>query len=175
MGLIVVFAVGLASVRANDEFLMATVLVSTIGLFSTASVIALYRRGAWAGFAIFGWASYLICQPHSAPSIGAATVPNMAAYRLASAISDPIKLPSISFRIGAYPAFFTDGDGNPMLLAVQGGSGARTVMVPVNSLRAGLCLLTLAVGLVGAIVGGWVGRRERARATELQSVDDGRT
>lgn len=163
MGFIAFFAVAMAAVRTNDESWAAVIFALTGLTLCTASLVAIYRRGAWAGFAVFGWATFLICQPHSAPAIGPTTLPMAMAYRVIFYASDPVKFPWVSFQIPGYPAIMADGEGKPILGAVTGVSAGFLGMVPVNSLRAGLCLSSIVIGFIGAFVGGFIARRCVAR------------
>jgi hypothetical protein len=82
MGLIAFVAVGLAAARSNDELWAAVVFALTMFALCTASLVAIYRRGAWAGFAVFGWAQFLICQPQSALPVGPTSLSMGIACRL---------------------------------------------------------------------------------------------
>jgi len=161
MVLVAMVAVGMAALRSNEQTLAAIVLAVTVFALCTSTLFALYHRGAWAGFAVFGWAVFLICQPHSAPAVGPVSLPMAMAYRVVFHVSDPVKFPWVSFRISGYPAIMADGDGKVILGAVQGNSAAFLGIVPVDSVRAGLCLLSMAAGAVGALVGGVIARHDR--------------
>src|SRR5262249_30293321 len=130
----------------------AVVFVLTIFTLCTAALVAIYRRGAWAGFAVFGWVQFLIYQPHSAPALGPTPLPMAMAYRVFFSLGNPVAFPTVSFQIPGYPAIMADGDGEPFLAAVSGGSAGFLGRIPVNSLRAGLCLTSILVGFVGALV-----------------------
>jgi hypothetical protein len=171
MGAVAFAVVGMAALRTNDELWAAVILALTVFTLCTAALFAMYRRGAWAGFAVFGWAQFLICQPHSAPALGPITLPMAMAYRIFFHVGNPAQFPTVSFQIPGYPAIMADGDGEPFLAAVSGGWAGFRGPVPVNSLRAGLCLTTILVGFVGAIVGGFIVRRCGARS---DSRDDDR-
>jgi hypothetical protein len=80
MGVIACVAVGLAAVRSNDEFSAAIIFALTFAALCTSTLVAIYRRGAWAGFAVFGWAQFLICQPHTAPAVGPTSLSTGIAY-----------------------------------------------------------------------------------------------
>jgi hypothetical protein len=160
MGVIAFVAIGLAALRTNDELWAAVILALTVFSLCTAALVAIYRRGAWAGFAIFGWAQFLICQAHSAPALGATPLPMAMAYRVFFALGNPVQFPTVSFQIPGYPAIMADGEGEPFLAAVSGGSAGFRGKVPVNTLRAGLCLTSLVVGLLGAIIGSFVARHQ---------------
>jgi hypothetical protein len=163
MGCIAFIAVGMAAVRANDELWAALVFALTVFTLCTAALVAIYRRGAWAGFAVFGWAMFFICQPHSAPAIGPTPLPMLLAYRVFFYLGKPADFPTVSFQIPGYPAIMADGEQGIILAGVSGGSAAIRSRVPVNSLRSGLCLTSLLVGFVGALVGGFIARRCVAR------------
>ena len=139
MGLIAFVAIGMAALRSNDPSWAAVVLALTVSALCTSTLVALYRRGAWAGFAVFGWALFLICQPHSAPPIGATTLPMAMAYRVVFYVNDPAEFPWVSFQIPGYPAIMADGEGEPFLAAVKGNSASfaarcrSTACVPVSA------------------------------------------
>src|SRR6476661_6975917 len=82
MAVVACFAVGLAALRTNDEYTAAAIFAITYLILCTSTLFAIYRRGAWAGFAVFGWAQFLICQPNTAPPVGATSLTNRIAYRL---------------------------------------------------------------------------------------------
>ncbi len=165
MAFVAFFAVGMTALRSNDPLWAAVVLALTVATLCISTLIAIYSRGAWAGFAVFGWAVFLICQPHSAPTVGPTSLPIAMAYRVVFFVSAPQKFPWVTFQIpGGYPAIMADGEGEAMLSAVRGGNATFRGMVPVNSLRAGLCLLSLAAGIVGAVAGSFIDRRTVARA-----------
>jgi hypothetical protein len=158
MGAVLLVAVGIAALRANDEVLTAGVFAGTVAALGVGALFAIYRRGAWAGFAIFGWAQFLICQPQAAPPVGPTSLTMGLVARLIP--DDPAALhPSATFRIAGFPIIYTDNEGRPMLGAVSGGSATFVRFVPVNSLRAFLCFGCLICGGFGAIVGRWVERR----------------
>jgi hypothetical protein len=92
------------------------------------------------------------------------------AYRVFSSLGNPVEFPTAAYQIPGYPAIMADGQGKPFLAAVSGGSAGFRGLVPVNSLRAGLCLTSILVGFVGALVGAFIGRRCVARG---DSRDDG--
>jgi hypothetical protein len=157
MGLIAFIAVGMAVIRSNDELGAAVILALTVSALCTATLVAIHRRGAWAGFAVFGWAQFLICQPHSAPSTARPTsLPTGIAYRfLPNVTTQP---PMAQLILQDQPPIWTDAGGKSYLLTVtdQGIIG----VVPLYSLCALLCLSSLVVGFIGAIVGGFIARRD---------------
>ncbi len=159
MGLVALVAAAITALRSNDQISAAIVLALTISALCTSTLVAIYRRGAWAGFAVFGWALFLVCQPHSAPSVGPTSLPMAMAYRVVFYVSDPVEFPRVSFQIPGYPAIMTDGRGEPFLAAVSGGSAGGSGRIPINSLRSGLCLLSIVAGVVGALVGSFIARR----------------
>jgi hypothetical protein len=165
MGVIAFVAVGLAALRTNDARWAAVTLGLTVFTLCTATLVAIDRRGAWAGFAVFGWAQFLICQPHAAPTFGPPSLSMGIAYRLLPYVNTAARMPKPSMQFEGSPAFSADGDGNPYLIFVSGtytGGG----WVPVNSLRAGLCLSSIMVGSIGALAGGSIARHSVARRDE---------
>jgi hypothetical protein len=158
MGFIALVAVGTAGLCSDDRTWAAIVLALTVSALCTSTVAAIHRRGAWAGFAVFGWAFFLIYQPHSAPTVGATTLPMAMACRVVFYMSDPVKFPWGSFHISDYPEIKADSQGDLMLWAMKGENPGFRGLVPVNSLRAGLYLLNIGVGAIGAIVGGFIAR-----------------
>jgi hypothetical protein len=133
MGVIAFVAIGMAALRTNDQYSAAIVLALTVSALCTATVVALYRRGAWAGFAVFGWAQFLICQPHAAPNLGPTTLTTELACRLLPYINTATNLPDISFRIPGYPAIMSDGAGRPFMGVVSGGSASIVGSVPLRA------------------------------------------
>lgn len=163
MGVIACLAVAMAAMRTNDEIWSAVTLTLTVAILCTAALIALYRRGGWAGFAIFGWAQFLICQPPSAPPLGPTSLSIGLACRFLPYIQAGAHPPDPSFRIPGYPAI-SSVDGEPMLMGVKSnGSATGTGFIPVHSLRAGLCLSSLIAGYFGALVGVYIARHATAR------------
>jgi len=161
MGVVALVALGMAALRANSELLTAAVLAGTVCALCSITLIALYRRGAWAGFAVFGWAQFWICQPYAAPPLGPTSLTMGLVSRLAIYAHAPTNLAIPSFRIGGYPAIASNPDGEPMVIIVAGTSTRGSVYLPVHSLRAALCLMSLAVGVMGSIVGGFLDRHYR--------------
>src|SRR5438270_10853123 len=82
MGVVACIAIALAAVRSNDQLTAAVVFALTYLILCTSTLFAIYRRGAWAGFAVFGWAQFLICQPNTAPPVSPTSLTNRIAYRL---------------------------------------------------------------------------------------------
>jgi hypothetical protein len=127
MGVIAVIAIALAALRNRNEVWSCLVLVLTLLLLCTATVVAIYRRGAWAGFAVFGWAMFLICQPNSIASGQTPLIVN-AVYQAAVLVDIAI---------------------NPPIPSVNGpGNG-----VMIDHIRVVLCLTSLAFGCLGAVIG----------------------
>jgi hypothetical protein len=155
MGVVLLFAVGMAALRLNDEVLTAGVFAATFAALGVGALFAIYRRGAWAGFAIFGWAVFLICQPQTAPAVGPTSLVMGVVVRLIPRGPD-LRFPRPSFRLDGYPAISSDIEGRPGLIAVSGGSATMQGDVPVHSLRAFLCLSCLISGGLGTGVGRWV-------------------
>jgi hypothetical protein len=162
MGAVSFIAVGMAALRANDEVWTFINFALTVSGLCTASVVAIYRRGAWAGFAVFGWAQFLICQPQSAPTVGPASIPVAIAYRLSSYVSTPTAFADPSFRIPGFPAIISDVHGKPYISSVVGGSTSGGGFVPIHSLRTVLCFSSIIVGFLGMIVGRFVAGSCRA-------------
>lgn len=153
MGVIAFLAVGMAALRENSESLTCAVFALTFLILCTATLVAIDRRGPWAGFVVFGWAQFWICQPHSAPVVGPTSLPMRIAYQLLASTDASRLVPLAAFRIPGYPAISSDGDGEPMLIIVSGGSARAGGNVPLHRLRAALCLYSIATGFVGAVVG----------------------
>jgi hypothetical protein len=57
-----------------------------------------------------------------------------------------------------------------MLVVFPSGAAISGGYLPVHTLRAGLCLTSLIVGLLGAIVGGFIDRRSIARRDSHEGV-----
>ncbi len=159
MGVVACVAVGLAAARSNDEFSAAGILALTVAALCTTTLVAIYRRGAWAGFAVFGWAQFLICQPHTAPTIGPASLPMGIACRLLTQVHHTAPAaPVLTVRIPDLTVIHA-GDGIPILM--DGSKGKVLGLIPVHGLRANLCLSSILVGFLGAIVGGFIARRNQ--------------
>ena len=159
MGIVGCVAVGLAAVRHNDEFTAAAVFALTFFILCTSALIAIYRRGAWAGFAVFGWAQFLICQPNTAPALGTASLPNRLVYLVLIQHVTRQRLPPPTDQLPKVTRVFEIEDGKPILVN-QSKMGASIVgFIPVHGLRTFLCLSSLVVGLLGAAVGNLVTRR----------------
>jgi hypothetical protein len=69
----------------------------TVSGLCTATLLAIYRRGAWAGFAVFGWGWFLACQPHLAnpPSGLVMYLMTKPVFRLPDAIHTPLNLSAV--------------------------------------------------------------------------------
>lgn len=148
MGIIALVAVGMAAIRTNDVIWAAATLALTVLALCSATLVAIEHRGAWAGFAIFGWAMFLVCQPNSANLNGLSSQTTVGAYWLTVSAARAIDVTKTSF---------TDDE-------------------LIHGVRALLCLSSLVVGLLGAIVGGFIGRccvtgRDAPRG-RLSAVDE---
>ena len=64
MILIAYLAVGLAAICSDDKSWAANVIYLTVFVLSLATLLAIHGRSAWAGFAIFGWAYFLLFNPN---------------------------------------------------------------------------------------------------------------
>ena len=134
MVLIAYLAVGMAAIRSDTEIWAGVVMYLTVLILCSATLVALHRRGAWAGFAIFGWAYFLILDPNAAER-------------------SPV---SVSMEVAhALVQSFTHAN------------------VPEYSLRSGLSLVSVAMGLLGAVVGWRIGR-EAATGAAGRAVAGGR-
>jgi hypothetical protein len=156
MGVIAFVAVGMAALRTNDELWAAGILALTVSALCTASLVAIYHRGAWAGFAVFGWAQFLICQPHSDPTGGTTPLSVEMAYRLLRYVNSAASFgnpPNIKY---LRPGVAFDGEGNLIMWVLSHRSGVPLGWASVDSVRTGLCLSCIIVGLIGAIVGSFV-------------------
>jgi hypothetical protein len=133
MGAVAVISIALAALRYSSEVRSCFVLILTLLLLCTATLVAIYRRGAWAGFAVFGWAMFLICQPNSFPDSG--EIP-----------------PIVKAVYGA--AILVDAAINPPMPSLS-GPGNR---VTIDNLRIALCLTSLSFGGLGAVIGNFISR-----------------
>jgi hypothetical protein len=88
------------------------------------------------------------------------------ACRVLSFVNPSPRLPDPSFRIPGFPVLASDGNGEPEILAVWGGSAAILGWLPVYSLRAGLCLSCIVIGFLGAIFGRLISRHFVAERDE---------
>jgi hypothetical protein len=133
MGVVAVIAIARAALRNSNEACSCLVLVLTLLLLCTATVVAIYLRAAWAGFAVFGWAMFLICQPNSIPESGRTPLIMNAVYEAAVLINTAINPPTPSLN-GPYD------------------------VLTIDNLRVALCLTSLAFGCFGAIIGEFIAR-----------------
>jgi hypothetical protein len=112
------FAVGLAALRTNDEYTAAAIFAITYLILCTSTLFAIYRRGAWAGFAVFGWAQFLISQPNTAPPVGATSLTNRIAYRLLIRYHGKgQEIPPLSNQPEEFLSVIDVGDGKPALVS----------------------------------------------------------
>ena len=162
MGIVAFLAVGMASLRTNDELRAAVIFVLPVAALCTATLVAMYRRGAWAGFAVFGWAAFLISQPQAPPAAGPTSLPMGLVYQLLVIGRIPAVLPPAVLEVPAFTVIAEDVSGQPMLAFVSNVSTRPLGYVPIPTMRAASCLLSLVIGLVGAIVGGLIDRRSVA-------------
>src|SRR3954471_14218399 len=117
MAVVACFAVGLAALRTNDEYTAAAIFAITFLILCTSTLAAIYRRGAWAGFAVFGWAQFLVCQPHAAPAVGPTSLSMGIAYRMLIGLhgTGP-SIPQPSVRLPQFPVVMSIEDGKPILV-----------------------------------------------------------
>lgn len=168
MAVVACFAVGLAALRTNDEYTAAAILAVTYLILCTSTLLAIYRRGAWAGFAVFGWAQFLICQPNTAPPVGATSLTNRVAYRLLIRYHGTgQEIPRLSGQPEEFFSVMDVGDGKPALVSRSKRAVGQTFvhrgLIPIHGLRACLCLSSLLAGLLGAAVGVFVARRSATK------------
>ncbi len=128
MILIAYIAVGMSAIHADNPTWAGGVIYLTVFILSFATVVAIDRRGAWAGFAVFGWAYFLILQPNDAEN-GPASVSMQFAYGLVHSLTH--------------------------------------ANAPDYGLRSGLCLASIAMGFLGALIGGRI-TRDSANQTHRQ-------
>jgi len=160
MGIVACIAIALAAVRRNDQFTAAAILALTYLILCTSTLVAIYRRGAWAGFAVFGWAQFLICQPNTAPPVGVASLTNGIAYRLLMRHHGTgQEIPPLTNQPPEFTEVMDVGDGKPILVSESKQVHVFRGFIPVYGLRACLCLSSLVAGLLGAVVGGLITRR----------------
>ncbi len=164
MAVVACFAVGLAALRTNDEYTAAAIFAITYLILCTSTLLAIYRRGAWAGFAVFGWAQLMICQPNTAPPVGATSLTNRIAYRLLIRYHGTgQEIPPLSNQPQEFLSVIDVGDGKPALVSqskrVVGQTFVYRGQIPIHGLRACLCLSSLLAGLLGVAVGAFVARR----------------
>ena len=160
MAVVACFAVGLGAFRTNDEYTAAAVFAMTYLILCTSTLFAIDRRGAWAGFAVFGWAQFLICQPNTAPPVGATSLTNRIAYRLLiRSHGTEQEFPPLTIEPIEFTRVMDVGDGKPILVSEAKQTGRLRGSIPVHGLRACLCLSSLLAGLLGAAIGGLISRR----------------
>jgi hypothetical protein len=159
MGVIACIAAGLAAVRSNDKFSAAAIFALTFAALCTSTLVAIYRRGAWAGFAVFGWGQFLICQPNTAPAVGPTSLLTEIAYRLLTCFHNTVPDVPFLFISPEFTRVMDVGDGKPILVAESERVGSFRGVIPVHGLRACLCLSSILVGFFGAIVGSFIARR----------------
>jgi hypothetical protein len=155
MGVVACIAIGLAALRSNDEYSAAVVFALTYLILCTSTLVAIYRRGAWAGFAVFGWAQFLICQPNTAPPVGATSLSNGIAYSLLIRHHGTgQEIPPLSNPPPEFTKVMDVGEGKPILVSVTKQYNVHRGFIPVHCLRACLCLSSLLAGLLDAAIGG---------------------
>jgi hypothetical protein len=133
MGVVAVIAIALAALHENKEIWSTLVLALTLLLLCTATVVAVYRRGASAGFAVFGWAMFLMCQPNSVPENGPTPL-------IVNAVCEA--------------AVRVDAAMNFVFPSLNG----QVNRVTMDRIRVALCLVSLMFGCLGAVVGGFTAR-----------------
>jgi hypothetical protein len=168
MGAIAFVAVGLKVVRDDDELWTATFFAMTLAALCAAVLVALYRRGAGAGFALFGWAAFLFCQPQAPPATGPTSLPLGAVCRLLSRASANAFVQPNEPEGPGFSTIAADPEGRPILYYVSNTSVTHIGRVPVNSLRAAQCVVSVVFGFIGAVVGAVVERRLGARRDSPQ-------
>jgi hypothetical protein len=97
MAFVAYIAFGMAAVRSDNDHLPLTFLALTVSGLCTTTLLAIYRWGAWAGFAVFGWGWFLTCQPHMAnPPSGLVTyLMAKPLIRLPNTIHTPLNLSAV--------------------------------------------------------------------------------
>jgi hypothetical protein len=141
MSFVAFAALALAALH-NDTMIWAGLMIALTWLaLCTAALVAVYRRGAWTGFAIFGWGMFLTSQAYSGSIEETPSPTTYAVHWLLLASWSAI---------------------HPELSSLAGATGAG-YEVSENSLRVALCLLTLAAGYLGAVLGRFLEERTRFR------------
>jgi hypothetical protein len=144
MGVVLVAAIGLAALRNASETWAGFLLLATLGAFCVALVGAFCRggaqRGAWIGFAVFGWIY-----------MGAAFEP----YDLAPKLPTHSLLEVLAPKFGADSGPFQKTDESRRLGG--GGFGRMFGADRANPFfQIGHCLSALVAATLGALLGGWL-------------------
>ncbi len=162
---VVVFAVGLAGLRAASPLWASAVFTITVTLLTTAILGAAACRGrprvAWLGFSVFGW-TYLLATFWLWPGPNGVTAPPF----LTKAILDSLEPQSQKGAIMTFdpgPVGEQSTESPPMVATFAPGPGTTTRVVStaftgrvVNLLhyrRIGHTLAAIAFGLLGAVLG----------------------
>jgi hypothetical protein len=152
--------VGFAALRNANQFWSDAIFTLTAAALCTTTYLALYRRGAWAAFAIVGWASLILSfvRPENGPELLTTT----AIDRLHSYISDQRATQPINGLGSEWshdrPSIIDGAMIRYVRVRDDGVSG--TDYVPYYYRQVGQSLMSLALAGVGALLAHLVTPRE---------------
>jgi len=160
MGVVVLVALGIAAIRNANPTVANATYTATVVLLCTASCIALDRKGAWSGFAIFAWAYLLLCtyQPERGPELLTLKLIDRASLFINGGMPNFQTHSSASgYDETSNVTYWADDEGARYIERYD--NGPTRILVPLPYRVIARCLMSLVAGGLGAIVGGYVARR----------------
>ena len=146
MGVVLLVATGLAALRSASETWASVLFLATFVAFCIALVGAFgdagARRGAWLGFAVFGWVY-----------VGAAFEP----YDFAPNLPTDTLLKVLAPSFGVDSRLLAGPFGRTWMQHAGFGRGAGVIGAK-SFFQIGHCLIALLAGVIGALLGGWLFR-----------------
>ena len=164
MGLVLLVAVGFAALRSSTPIWASSIFTATFLCLTVGLLGAFARRGAWLGFAVFGWA-YFLGVFWLWPGVNGVTAPPFVSKHLIDSLG-PGTAGTSTMTIDPGPPGESAYESPPMY--VQKNAYNVGVLVPfpgrlVNLLqyrRIGHSLTAILLGVVGAFLGRFIASRE---------------
>ena len=163
-------AVGLAALRDPSDFWLSVAFSSACAILLVATLLAVRRTGAcrawWVGFALFGWA-YLVAS--RIPRVEPLLLTTRGLDRAAPGLfpSRTLDVTRETDPLARAPFFRPDGSSRPgVVLGIRGRTGelfATQGGVPEQFRPVGHSLLTVVLGLVGALTSRLLAAKDRHR------------